>query len=1118
VDKAPLVVNSMALVYSATAIMNSIIRPIRTLASVVLVLTVAACEDHSAYLAHEPKPHQWGSFGEELYRIALQAVSTSDTEAATRAARQSALDARQNEFVKAANNTLPPELYGPARQGLAELVERVDDQTMIRLTRSTGVMLDDLADDKATLAAALAWRDRPWNVGSQEVYRLVRHIALTGQNGQRALPLLVGGLLRLYDGHDGRSANPGSEPEEPREFQELQRALALSLADVDLSSWADVHELDSSLVEQLVAALAPGTTARPRYVVRTDHRGQPQVVGVPKGPEQEALFVDADSDGLVDVDDKGHLALAPGVARNQVAPYGNTDHHDTEGRAISADGTPLYEYVDFNETGVGALVQGFRSMALDGAHLEAMELTQHLLEPREERVDDRDGAHYRGMPATRADGLRLFFELAWAGLEGLRNYPPHALLAGLQELVTQERETLRMTLEQFMAALDIIDEVPREELRSHNTLLDDLLFAEYPPGAVCYGRYDNRNQHICEEPPGPLLPKLLESGILTQLLEAMDDPALEAFAPALVELMVHRDLPVEVEESRLVDLLVAGPESEQNRSIFQRLLHLVHDCNGAPFGTALTNALVNWQVQNMAVFFLESYCENDEPMMPGLVRFALGDYFPDSRPTAYEIAKFMVVDHERFSLSRELLLENPIGREGIALHEYNADTLLALEITGANQAIQAITQPFCQHGRPDDANERDHRGLMLLANLLSVVHEHYSTLPQYTTEMTQQFEAYGVGRPAGLRHLEQATARALSETDVLNQAFSLGTTLASVEAGDLPLGDEVAHLALHLLRPDGPVMLQPRSGGPEANRIDQLDGLTPASHPAHAHVVAHRLRDAIAQWDDQPQKVQDSLSDLVDLMGRYFLNAPGDGAMRRDQAEFLVTSAEKALPPIVEWASTHQGERWPERIVELRSDLEQMQEWVDDMAHGPLLPALVDVGLLVLNDPATERPLRNIVTTILTPLPVERLRPESPGDPWTTVARLVAGLVQVLPDGPAAQRLVRYAAQLVDPFDSPVATVPADLARITEGRADAVALTALTNSLATAMVAPHDDRPSFVVLADALVALGRLDPTNDTPLTEADLRALLSHAQYHLGHHQHGLERLYAIIGKRFLD
>ena len=387
-------------------------------------------------------------------------------------------------------------------------------------------------------------------------------------------------------------------------------------------------------------------------------------------------------------------------------------------------------------------------MALDGTHLAALDHLDQLFRPRQIRTDPRDGTNYEGFPTQRLDSFRPLFDLGWALSRRDRDYPPETLLRGLGQLVELFRPALRHALEEAMAAGDEYETAAKTDLRPNSTLLDDLLFAEYPPGAVCYGHYDEENNHLCEEAPGPLLPKLIESGILTRLLTAMSDPKVRGFGPALVDLLTHRDNLVELKDEKLSDPLLPGDESPENRSVFQRLLHLVHDTNGAPYGTSLTRSLVKWQVQNQAVFYLESYCDSDEPMMPGLVRFTLGEYFPDAHPTPYEIAKFMVTNHEKFSLSSELLLSNPVGREGRALYDYNADTLLALEISQSNPALTPIVRAFCDYGRPTDAGRRDHRGLLLLANFFSVLHEHYSTLPQYTTEMTASFDFYGVERPA----------------------------------------------------------------------------------------------------------------------------------------------------------------------------------------------------------------------------------------------------------------------------------------------------------------------------------------------------------------------------------
>ena len=1067
------------------------------------VVLISSCEDHSIYLTNEPVPHQWGSFGEEIYRILLGALAAADTQPAERAL---AWRERRPSLIQAADMMLPPDLHDPAEAGLHELLGRVDDGTMPRLTRSTSVLLSRLATDRPTLDAVLALRDEPWCAERDEVYDLLRH-ATQARNarGEQIFVPLSARMLLMLRAHDGRTDQGLLTDGEPQEVRELLRAATRELEDVELGELDEAHSLDSSLVERLVAAAGLPYDAEPIWVVQADLRGLPRVASDPTTGLVYTPFMDTDGDGLADIGADGHLVHVLSDA-STLDVYGDTDRHARNGQALAHNGRPLYDYVDFGRSGVGVACRGVQQMAFDNRHAELVHHVDDLLRPREVVIDERDGTYYESFPAGRTESLEPAFDLIWGLLESTRTFPPDQLLYGAEDLVRDHRADVRNLLEQALDAGDTYAETPHGETREHNSLLDDLILAREPPGAVWYGQYDDDWRFHREEPPGPLALRLIESGIMRDLVELFDDPALGGMAEAMVELMTHRDNPVRQDQTRLYNLMLSTGEARENRSVLQRLLHLVHDANGSHFSTWLTE-LIDWRVENLAVFYLESYCDSGPEQIPELGLWVLGDYFSDTRPTPLEIARFMVVDHDdEFGL-----WDNPAGREGRDLWNYNADTLLAMHVTGANDAMQPLVQVFCDHSD-------DHRELLLLANLFSVLHEHWSTLPEYTTDMSDRFDFYTVETPAGLRAVEPALAAAIGESDVVNQAFRVGAATTTVPVEDGVLADELIDFVHHLIDPHASVLLRVHAGEPERDLIYPFDldrSRAPLPHPTHLNVIVQRVSESTDTWDAQDESVRENLTSIFDLLSEYYLDWPGEDAGPGNQADYLVRVAERALPELASWTRDNlDSDRWDDEIASARTEVDDLEESLTDLSRNPLLPAILDIVLLLLDDPEAGPLIREMLLYFLTPA-MRGVEPGELPDPLTALARIASAAIQALPEHTTLEQLLRWAATVLDPLNSPIASAPGDLALITGGQSSSAALRAVANGLGDPVTADVDRAPALAVVAEALVEVGRENPGSDAPLTAEDLSVLARHAVQLLEDHQHGIERIYSIVGER---
>jgi hypothetical protein len=1068
------------------------------------LVVVQACDDHAKYLTHEPDtPHQWGTFGEEIYRIVHGAARESREFGPDRAA---ALEARRDAVIEAADLMLTPPLYQPARDGLAGTLLRIDDGTLPRVTRSLNDLVARLAADRATLDAVIALRDQPWAAGRGQAYDAIRQVAMARTRaGEPVLPPLAAGALRLARAHDGLSDNGLADDGEPRELRELRRALALELAAVDLESGREAHTFDASLLERLVAAVGVSdAAAEPAWVALADPRGLPRVAVDPSTSALYWPFVDADRDGLADATAGGEWTLEPS-AEPPPEPYGATGRHATDGRALAYDGRPLYQYANFNTSGAGVVARALRQMALDGTHDDLVHHVDDLMRPRERVVDERDGVSYDAFPADRTRSLEPVFDELWAVIEATREQPPERLLYGADALVREHRGEVRTVLEEALAAADAFEEADHGELAAYNTLLDDLILEDRPPGTVCEGSYDADFNLRCDRPAGPIVPRLIDSGILRDLVGILDDPAFADLAATMADMMTHRDSPVRVSDGALRVPMASTGESADNRSVFQRLLHLVHDTNDAHFSTWVTE-LINWRIENMAVFYLESYCAEGPELVPPTALAFLDDYFSSTRPSPYEIARFMVVDHS----SEFPIYANPEGREGRDLYAYNADTLLAMELSGMNDAFRPLVQVFC-----------DHDALPLLANLLSLLHEHYSTLPEYTTGMTSRFDFYGVERPAGIRTYEASLARAVDGSDLFGAALRAGVALDGTTVDGRPLVDEVIGFVGHLIDRDEAVLLRTHADEPWRDRIYQFDRFTEMAHPTHLNVIYQRAAEAADAWDAEDPDVRGHLTDIFDLVADAALDWPGEEALHRDQAEYMVRTAERALPVLAGWSRENiDRDTWDEQIADAREGVDDLEEQLTDVSQNPLLPAALDAIMLLLDDPETGPLVQELLLYLLAPPEAvaggEGAIPGGASSPLVAVARLLAAVVQAYPDAIVLERLAAWLATVVDPVSSPLASLPGDLAVLTGADRSSALLLSLANGLAGGVAdADGGERPPLVVVAEALAAIGRRDPSVAGRLSADDLVELSAHASTLLDDTDHGLERIYAIVAAR---
>lgn len=276
------------------------------------------------------------------------------------------------------------------------------------------------------------------------------------------------------------------------------------------------------------------TNGPPLYVVKRDYRGM--AVVAKKDGKLPSPFVDADGDGLADLDDLGRF-------KGKV-----------EDPFVGNEKSPLYEYVDARSTAASALVRHIAPLADPDngkeAILNAAEGLQPLFREKEALLDlVHAGGQLSADPGTD-DALAL-----------------------LGQLFEKEPQLMARVTGNLLDAKDILDAHPEAKLPDGSTLFDDVLDV--------------------------MLKWTAEPGLMEDVLTSMADERALFIKQAIPAQMLYRDritydegaingLPINTTVGKggtAPETLVERnkPNVGWNRSIFQRFLALLADTNGVTF-------------------------------------------------------------------------------------------------------------------------------------------------------------------------------------------------------------------------------------------------------------------------------------------------------------------------------------------------------------------------------------------------------------------------------------------------------------------------------------------------------------------------------------------------------
>jgi hypothetical protein len=480
----------------------------------------------------------------------------------------SAIVGQKSELVATVDAILPKDFLDTLENFLEQLLPLSDDGTMERAIASLGDLMGTMADDPdfGPALARLAVRNgyRPTKTAVGLARTIVNYPNIDDFLGKTLALIAPGGTAEA-------------------EWKQLLTAGSMALSTVQPVANPNDPERTLRLALNLMTSTHPDlATGSQRPLVTRDYRGL-AMAAVVNGTVQ-APFVDMDKDGLADVDAMGHFVDAKGQPLAVPSPFpelGPPDAapRDSQGRAlVAANSTQtLYKYLDLDGTVFGGLArEGLKLM--DPAKDTTLGLVWGmgaLLGPRASKtqlyMDSAGGMlgslAYNGFDTTQSPML----DLAHSFVQLLGDPNADSTFQTVSTLLnTYESPTARL-VGAMLDASDRGKKHPEAVVPETSVLYDDFM---------------------------PIVNRILAvKGLPEDLMVALQDPRAKDFAPMVARLMVA-DNQVDFDHTNgtAYPLLQKGndldainpvdrtkPDVDYNRSLMQRIAHLIHDANGTQF-------------------------------------------------------------------------------------------------------------------------------------------------------------------------------------------------------------------------------------------------------------------------------------------------------------------------------------------------------------------------------------------------------------------------------------------------------------------------------------------------------------------------------------------------------
>ncbi len=652
-----------------------------------------------------------------------------------------------------------------------------------------------------------------------------------------------------------------------------------------------------------------GTTMVAPLTVR-DTRGVARLQAV------VAPYVDGNGDGAADIDDLGRYVDASGAPIDAPAPFELPDgavaqpwqYRDALGRALAADGGPLlYQYTDLDKTVLAALARDSIQL-FDPQKGTALDLTRGASALVGERVEQTrtyangETLTYRGYDVATSPLL----DMTYGYLQVLRDPAIQDTLALAQVLLdTREPEVARL-VEAFVTAARKGDNHPEAAIAPDAPLWDDLI---------------------------PVLRQILaRPALVNALLAAMERPETAQLGERFRKFMAYKDRfdiaanqTVTGSFNTLVDR--NSPDSAFNRSLFQRILHVISDTNGAracnkqnarvvdPFiGITLGtyNECQLFQINNLAVFYLQSIayaknaagqyiCETDAGAFDSTTTAATpqGCVAQGRRPRPkanfnYNWGAFVQGSIDVFG--GDAFLEDTVGIEGMRTFPTPSALNRVLFLDPTPAYLTNIVDPMrdregdligVQHAgtlpvwevegffdqiRPVVQAFADNNSEQLFVDLMVVLHKHWATPDSVTHQSVDPGAPGYVYGSSGMTY-EGLMVDMLADGSLMGALQGTAANLNTVTANGRNYEDIVRAAGSYLMTPQAG--LTDRQGNATTTTSDGR----PVTQLSPWHILAdayNRKRDRLATAGAEGEAWTQSVSEVVDVLTRG-VDVPGQG-------------------------------------------------------------------------------------------------------------------------------------------------------------------------------------------------------------------------------------------------
>ncbi len=667
------------------------------------------------------------------------------------------------------------------------------------------------------------------------------------------------------------------------EWDNLMNAASVTLLATEES--LDASEPDRPAKLTLDLLLAPNAllgTSRVMPLVRRDYRGVAVVASA--GANLAGPFVDVDNDGLADtdsvgryVDENGALLAAPTpfslAAGEEEVPW---LYRDADGRALDGDGgQPLYDYVDIDKTMFAALARDGIQLfdPQKGTALDLLRGTSALMGPRQTATRTYDNGatiEYRGFESAQSPLLDMLF----GTFQMLRDPTIYDALALTKAIFTDHEPEVARLVEAIVDTARVGDLYPAALLEEGSPIFDDMV---------------------------PVLQKILATpGLTEDLLTAMEAPQVAKLGARFSNYMKYKDgfgidsgtQQVTGSFSTVVDR--AKSDSGLNRSLFQRLMHLINDSNGAQMcnkqGAVIRDPFIGivlktynecdlLNVSNVAVLYVQSIAYqknadgsikmggNGKPLPKARLPFTFNSGIISSVVDDDMLESESGIEGFRFNptpeaLNRVLFMEpsaflqdamDPARcKEGDLYTAAHGGTLPVWEVDNFYDQIRPIIQAFADHNQEQ-----------LFVDLLAVMHNHWPSRASITHQQTN-VNGHHYAWASDANSYEPLLIDVLDRGKLLDALVFSSPVLDAVTVRGKALPTIIANTGRYLLTPQ--TGLAKRDGSTTSKTSDgrDVDVLSPWQILADAFELKRaRLASAAGEGDAWKSAVKNLFDVLV---------------------------------------------------------------------------------------------------------------------------------------------------------------------------------------------------------------------------------------------------------------